>query len=69
MTDGDGALLWSPGSEETLSGFVAASGPGVRGRGAIGDLAPIDVAPTLLALLGLDPPPDMPGRPRPEITG
>lgn len=52
-----------PGSEETLVGFLAAAGPDVGGRGAIGDVAIGDLAPTFLTLLGSTPPDAMPGRP------
>lgn len=58
-----------PGSEETLTGFVAACGPDVGGRGPIGDVAPVDVAPTFLRLLGVAPPADMPGLPRAQLLG
>lgn len=50
-------------------GFVGACGPGIGGRGAIADLSPVDFAPTLLTLLGVDSPADMPGRSRSEILG
>jgi predicted AlkP superfamily phosphohydrolase/phosphomutase len=56
-----------PGSEETLEGFVAAAGPRVAGRGGFGAITPIDFAPTMLALLGRNPPGDMPGRPHAGI--
>jgi predicted AlkP superfamily phosphohydrolase/phosphomutase len=58
-----------PGSEETLEGLVAAAGPGVGGRGGIGDVAPEAFAPTLLSLLGRPQPPDMPGRPHEGLLG
>jgi predicted AlkP superfamily phosphohydrolase/phosphomutase len=58
-----------PGSEETLVGLVAAAGPGVGGRGRIGDLVPDDFAPTLLHLLGRSQPADMPGRPHRDLIG
>ena len=58
-----------PGSEETLEGLVAAAGPGIGGRGRIGDVAPVDFAPTLLALLGSSQPADMPGRPHAGLLG
>ncbi|CAN5899976.1 alkaline phosphatase family protein [soil metagenome] len=51
-----------PGSEETLEGFVAATGPRAPNRGKFGAIAPIDFAPTMLALLGGTVPTDMPGR-------
>lgn len=43
-------------------GFVLA-GPGVPALGEVRGARPIDVAPTVLALAGLDVPPTMPGRP------
>lgn len=58
---------YCPGSEETMVGFLAASGPDVRGRGAIGDMGPVDFAPTLLSLLGARQPGDMPGTPHPRF--
>jgi predicted AlkP superfamily phosphohydrolase/phosphomutase len=58
-----------PGSEETLSGFVTGAGPGLRGRGTVGDVSLIDFAPTLLTLLGRATPPDMPGRPHAGLLG
>ena len=58
-----------PGSEETVEGFFAAAGPHVAGRGGFGALAPVDVAPTLLALLGRTPPSDWTGRPHPVVVG
>jgi predicted AlkP superfamily phosphohydrolase/phosphomutase len=53
---------YCPGSEETMVGFLAAAGPDVTGRGEVGEVASIDFAPTLLGLLGLPRPGDMPGR-------
>ena len=58
-----------PGSEETIEGFFAAAGPRVGGRGEFGAIPPIDVAPTLIALLGRTPPDDMPGRPHAAVLG
>ena len=48
---------------------MAAAGPGIGGRGRIGDFAPVDFAPTLLALLGSSQPGDMPGRPHAGLLG
>ena len=61
--------IFCPGSEETLEGLVAAAGPGIGGRGRVGDVAPVDFAPTLLALLGAPQPADMPGRPHAGLLG
>jgi predicted AlkP superfamily phosphohydrolase/phosphomutase len=57
-----------PGSEETQAGFIAAAGPGVSGRGSIGDVSINDFAPSILALLGLEIPADMRGRPHASLT-
>lgn len=40
------------GSYHSHEGFLAAAGPLIRSRGALGDLSLLDVAPTCLALLG-----------------
>ncbi len=48
---------------------MAAAGPGIGGRGRIGDVAPVDFAPTLLALLGRSRPGDMTGRPHAALLG
>jgi predicted AlkP superfamily phosphohydrolase/phosphomutase len=40
------------GNEHSHYGFFAAAGPSVRGRGSIGDVSILDLAPTFLALLG-----------------
>jgi predicted AlkP superfamily phosphohydrolase/phosphomutase len=58
-----------PGSEETLTGFVAAAGPGVGGRGPTGEMSLLDFAPTLISLLGAPRPADMPGRPHAAMLG
>ena len=39
-------------SDHSRSGFVAAAGPSIRARGAIGDVSVLDLAPTFLSLMG-----------------
>jgi len=39
-------------SYHSFSGFVAAAGPSIRGRGAIGEVRLLDLAPTFLSLMG-----------------
>lgn len=51
------------GSEHSIEGFFAASGPGIEARGAIGTVSLLDVAPTLLALLDRPAPESMIGLP------
>ena len=51
-----------PGSEEKLSGFVAAAGPAVERRGGVGDVSVLDLAPTWLRLLGEPIPGRLTGR-------
>ena len=57
-------------SDHSSRGFFAATGPGL---GATGEIAePLDVltfAPTFMALLGLDSPSNMKGRPAPALLG
>ena len=50
-----------PQRPEMQAGFVVA-GPGVAAGAALGAIRQIDVAPTLAALLGLDPPAQATGR-------
>ena len=52
---------YCPGSEETLTSFIAAAGPAVGGQGDIGDIDLGDLAPTFLTQLGVAVPPDMGG--------
>lgn len=48
-------------SYHAFSGFLAAAGPSIRARGAIGEVALLDLAPTFLSLMG---------EPRPQgLTG
>lgn len=58
---------YCPSGQERLSGFFAAAGPAIGGRGALGEVDLLDLAPTFLALLGLSPTPEMPGRPSDAI--
>ncbi len=58
-----------PGSEEVLSGFVAASGPSIVGRGDIGEVPILDIAPTLLSLLGAPAPAALTGRALEAVLG
>jgi len=41
------------GSDHSLHGFVAAAGPGICGRGALGEIPLLDLAPTFLNLMGI----------------
>ncbi len=56
-------------NDEDVRGFFIAAGPDVRGRGELGDRSALDVAPTLLALLGISDVASLAGRPVPEILG
>ena len=49
-------------SDHGRHGFLAAAGPGIAARGAIGEIDVLDVAPTLLELLGEPLLPGMRGR-------
>lgn len=49
-------------SDHAKNGFVAAAGPGIRGRGERGDLSPLDLAPTFLTLLGVSVPRGLTGK-------
>ena len=60
---------YCPINEETLSGFVAACGPGIGGRGALGPVSLVDLAPTFLRLVGEPIPPRMKGRPLEALLG
>ncbi|MBW4495132.1 MAG: alkaline phosphatase family protein [Oscillatoria princeps RMCB-10] len=44
-------------SDHSHNGFIAAAGPSIQGRGAIGDVSLLDLAPTFLSLMG-EPIPD-----------
>ena len=49
-------------------GIIVAAGPGVRPGGTIADATLLDIAPTVLAILGVPPAADMPGRVLPELV-
>ncbi len=55
------------GSEHSIEGFIAASGPGIDARGEIGTVSLLDVAPTLLGLLDRPAPEAMTGHPLPML--
>lgn len=55
-------LDFTRGSHHTHQGFVAAAGPGIRQGGCLGDVEVLDLAPTLLALMGESVPERMSGR-------
>jgi predicted AlkP superfamily phosphohydrolase/phosphomutase len=63
------AELWQPvpgfyrDSEHSDQGFIAAAGPGIPGRGDLGEIDLLDMAPTFLAALGQPVPERMVGRP------
>ncbi|MBA2449301.1 MAG: alkaline phosphatase family protein [Chloroflexi bacterium] len=57
------------GSDHTQHGFVAAAGPSVQRRGPIGEVSPLDLAPTFLRLLGEPLPLGMTGRPIEGLVG
>ena len=44
------------GSHHTTEGLLVAAGAGVRGAGHTADVSPLALAPTMLALLDVDPP-------------
>ncbi|MDQ6886932.1 MAG: hypothetical protein M3068_06515 [Gemmatimonadota bacterium] len=49
------------GSDHSSHGFVAAAGPRIRGRGPLGEIPLLDLAPTFLDLMGLPTQPGMKG--------
>jgi len=55
------------GSYHSHRGFVAAAGPAIRVRGAIGEVPLLDLAPTCLALLGQPIPQTLTGKVNPAI--
>jgi predicted AlkP superfamily phosphohydrolase/phosphomutase len=55
------------GSYHSHEGFLAAMGPMIQSRGALGDVSLLDVAPTCLALLGQPIPQSLMGRVNPAI--
>lgn len=50
-------------NDHTTAGFFAAAGPDVPGRGDLGEVPLLDLAPTLLSLMGRAPTPEMAGKP------
>jgi hypothetical protein len=48
--------------------FVLARGPGVPARERLGQGHIVDLAPTILTLLGVDPPPSLEGRAWPQVV-
>lgn len=53
---------YCPDNQEKLSGFVAAAGPSIQGRGEIEDISLLDLAPTFLSLMGESIPEGMSGK-------
>ncbi len=51
-----------------LDGVIFASGPGIEPNGRTGQVSVFDLAPTVLAWLGIPIPEDMPGRVAPFLT-
>ncbi len=60
---------YCPDSQERLSGFVAGAGPSIAGRGDVGEIDLLDLAPTFLAALGRPAPASMEGRVVPWLSG
>lgn len=66
---GEGTTHWSARPEDTTIPWVY-SGPGIGPQTCPeAHIRIYDTAPTALELLGLKPPPEMDGRPIPELTG
>jgi predicted AlkP superfamily phosphohydrolase/phosphomutase len=55
-------------THHSQTGLVAGAGPAVGQAGDLGEVSPLDLAPTFLSLLGATPPPTMPGRPLAALT-
>jgi predicted AlkP superfamily phosphohydrolase/phosphomutase len=49
-------------SDHSDHGFLAAAGPSIRGRGALGDVSLLDLAPTFLSLMGESQPEKLKGK-------
>jgi predicted AlkP superfamily phosphohydrolase/phosphomutase len=49
-------------SDHSDHGFLAAAGPSIRGRGALGDVSLLDLAPTFLSLMGEATPEKLTGK-------
>lgn len=47
------------GSHHTAQGFLIGAGPSIRAAGRVPEVSPLDLAPTLLTLLGTTPPRDV----------
>ncbi|WP_017715768.1 alkaline phosphatase family protein [Kamptonema formosum] len=60
---------YCPDNQEKLSGFVAAAGPSIQGRGDIGHVSLLDLAPTFLSLIGEPIPEHIKGKPIEAIAG
>lgn len=56
-------------SDHSTNGFVAAAGPQIQSRGAMGEVSILDFAPTCLTLMGEPVPPRMRGRIMREMIG
>jgi predicted AlkP superfamily phosphohydrolase/phosphomutase len=54
-------------SEHSNTGFLAAAGPSIRGRGDIGEVSLLDIAPTLLAVMEESVPGDLTGKVIPAV--
>lgn len=50
------------GTDHSRNGFVASAGPSINGRGDIGDISLLDLAPTFLSLIGEPCPPELTGK-------
>jgi arylsulfatase A-like enzyme len=60
---------WYRDNDHDEEGFIAASGPSIRARGALSERVDLlDIAPTCCSLLGVDPPADLDGRPIPWVA-
>ena len=55
------------GSDHSQFGFVAGAGPDVKSAGDLGDISPLDLAPTFLALLRHESPSALPREPLKEL--
>jgi predicted AlkP superfamily phosphohydrolase/phosphomutase len=54
-------------TDHIAQGFVAATGPAIRGRGEVADVEVLDLAPTFLALLNEPKPHEMTGEPSEQL--
>ncbi|HRI13201.1 MAG TPA: alkaline phosphatase family protein [Verrucomicrobiota bacterium] len=60
-------MYWPTTGSHRPHGFFAAAGPDVSKRGSVDDIGLLDLAPTWLALSGLEVPPEMEGRARQDL--